>query len=141
MRTRARSWRECNRADRHVKQIPPEELTAVHVAEAARRGDNLAHFVMEEARVALAQAILQVIVLLCPRRIVIGGGVSLLGEDLFFAPLRRYVAEDVTHRMTASWRLLFTVLAGAIATWLLGLSIPTLGTAVLQPLWSATPWP
>jgi UDP-GlcNAc:undecaprenyl-phosphate GlcNAc-1-phosphate transferase len=51
------------------------------------------------------------------------------------------VGEDVTHRLTASWRLLFTVLAGAIATWLLGLSIPTLGIAAVQPLWSATPWP
>ena len=35
------------------------------------------------------------ITLLCPRRIVIGGGVSLMGEELFFAPLRRMVAEDV----------------------------------------------
>ena len=33
------------------------------------------------------------ITLLCPRRIVIGGGVSLIGEELFFAPLRRRVAE------------------------------------------------
>jgi UDP-N-acetylmuramyl pentapeptide phosphotransferase/UDP-N-acetylglucosamine-1-phosphate transferase len=50
------------------------------------------------------------------------------------------VAEDLTHRLTASWRLLFTVLAGAVATWLLGLSIPSLGIQSLQPLWAATPW-
>jgi UDP-N-acetylmuramyl pentapeptide phosphotransferase/UDP-N-acetylglucosamine-1-phosphate transferase len=50
------------------------------------------------------------------------------------------VAEDLTHRLTASWRLLFTVLAGAVATWLLGLSIPSLGIESLQPLWTSTPW-
>ncbi len=31
--------------------------------------------------------------LLCPRRIVIGGGVSLIGESLFFAPLRERLKE------------------------------------------------
>jgi UDP-N-acetylmuramyl pentapeptide phosphotransferase/UDP-N-acetylglucosamine-1-phosphate transferase len=51
------------------------------------------------------------------------------------------VAEDLTHRLTASWRLLFTIVAGAVATWLLGLAIPSLGIASLQGLWAATPWP
>lgn len=51
------------------------------------------------------------------------------------------VGEDLTHRLTASWRLLFTVIAGAAATWLLGLSIPTLGIPWLQSVWAATPWP
>lgn len=35
------------------------------------------------------------IVLLCPRRIVIGGGVSLIGDELLFDPLRQLVARDV----------------------------------------------
>ncbi|MEJ6021961.1 glycosyltransferase family 4 protein [Ramlibacter sp. PS4R-6] len=50
------------------------------------------------------------------------------------------VGEDLTHRLTAGWRLAFTLLAGAMATWLLGLSIPTLGVESLQGLWAATPW-
>ncbi|MBX9579556.1 MAG: ROK family protein, partial [Gemmataceae bacterium] len=33
--------------------------------------------------------------LLCPRRIVMGGGVTLMGEDLFFGPLRAAVADRV----------------------------------------------
>jgi glucokinase len=41
---------------------------------------------------ALAEALCQMIKLLCPRRIVIGGGVSLIGDELFFEPLRRRVA-------------------------------------------------
>jgi glucokinase len=43
---------------------------------------------------ALTEAIQQVIKLLCPRRIVIGGGVSLAGDDVFFAPLRKRLAEN-----------------------------------------------
>jgi UDP-N-acetylmuramyl pentapeptide phosphotransferase/UDP-N-acetylglucosamine-1-phosphate transferase len=50
------------------------------------------------------------------------------------------VGEDLTHRLTAGWRLLFTLLAGAVATWLLGLAIPTLGITALQPVWVSTPW-
>jgi len=69
--------------------------TTHHVAEAARRGDTFALQVLEHARSAIAEALCAVITLNCPRRIVIGGGVSLLGEDLFFAPLRQAVAERV----------------------------------------------
>jgi glucokinase len=36
-----------------------------------------------------------VITLLCPRRIIIGGGVSLMGEELLLGPLRQEVARTV----------------------------------------------
>jgi glucokinase len=67
-------------------------IRAIHVAQALREGDQLAECIMGEALDALSIAITHVITLLCPRRIVIGGGVSLLGEDLFFEPLRKRVA-------------------------------------------------
>ncbi len=51
------------------------------------------------------------------------------------------VGEDLTHRFTARWRLFFTVVAGALAAWLLALSVPSLGIATVQPLWAATHWP
>jgi glucokinase len=44
---------------------------------------------------ALADAICHVIALLCPRRIVLGGGVSLMGEKRLFEPPRKPVAERV----------------------------------------------
>jgi len=50
------------------------------------------------------------------------------------------VAEDLTHRLNATWRLLITLLAGVLATWSLGLSIPSLGVSFIQPWWSAMPW-
>ncbi|WP_088252147.1 ROK family protein [Fimbriiglobus ruber] len=68
-------------------------VTAKILAEAARRGHPHARRILQEAVDALGHAIRQMITLLCPRRIVIGGGVSLMGEEMFFAPLRRAVAE------------------------------------------------
>jgi glucokinase len=72
-----------------------DRLTALMVAEAARTGDLLSRELLRSAWDCLANAICQVIALLCPRRIVIGGGVSLIGEKLLFEPLRRLVAERV----------------------------------------------
>lgn len=63
------------------------------VADAAAAGDALARRVVDEAVQALAEGVCSVIKLLCPRRVVIGGGVSLIGEELFFQPIRRYVSE------------------------------------------------
>jgi glucokinase len=68
---------------------------ATEVAEAAAQGNPLALSVLHGAWLYLAGAISQMIALLCPRRIVIGGGVSLMGEKLLFVPLRQMVAERV----------------------------------------------
>jgi glucokinase len=74
-----------------LRHISPHTLTARDVAEASQGGDRLATKVFCQAIEAMAQAIRQVIVLLCPQRIVIGGGVSLVGEEHFFGPLRAEV--------------------------------------------------
>jgi glucokinase len=63
------------------------------LAEQVARGDQAALEVLSKAASYLADGLCHVITLLCPRRIVIGGGVSLLGEELLFVPLRRLVAE------------------------------------------------
>lgn len=70
-------------------------ITAEQVGQAARDGDPYALWVLGQTWPYLAAGICQVIVLLCPRRIVIGGGVSLLGEALLFDPLRKLVNERV----------------------------------------------
>ena len=76
-------------------RMPVEKVDAKAVAEAALQGDDFAQELLREAWLSLADAICQLVVLLCPRRIVIGGGVSLIGQELFFNPLRAEVAEDV----------------------------------------------
>jgi glucokinase len=71
------------------------DLTAEDAAACARAGDPVAREILERAWDCLADAFCHIIALLCPRRIVIGGGVSLMGEKLLFEPLRRRVAERV----------------------------------------------
>jgi glucokinase len=71
------------------------DWTAEAVAAAARRGEKKALCLLDDAWDCLTEAICHVVALLCPRRIVIGGGVSLMGEDLLFGPLRRKVTERV----------------------------------------------
>jgi glucokinase len=73
----------------------PEAITATHIAQAAGKGDVVALYVWDVALACLAQAISQAITLLSPSCIVIGGGVSLAGEQLFYEPLRRMVANQV----------------------------------------------
>jgi glucokinase len=71
-----------------------EEITARRVGELAAAGDEQIRSQLERIWKSLAFALAQTITLLCPKRIVIGGGVSLMG-DVLFQPLRRLVAEMV----------------------------------------------
>jgi glucokinase len=70
------------------------EMTGSEVAVAIAKGDAVTRGVLDSACEYLAEALCHVIALLCPRRIVVGGGVSLMG-DVLFGPLRRKVAERV----------------------------------------------
>ena len=72
-----------------------DAITAQTVAAAAAAGDEAARHVLDRAVSALADAICASIVLVCPRRVVIGGGVSLMGEELIFRPLRERIAGQV----------------------------------------------
>ena len=94
---RARESLQRDQASRlgHFAVACNPDLTTEQVADAASHGDVLALSVLRKAQSHLADAICHVIALLCPRRIVIGGGVSLMGEKLLFEPLRKMVAERV----------------------------------------------
>jgi len=68
--------------------------TARELGEAVHAGHPDALNVLGRAIDGLAVALTHVVTLLCPRVIVIGGGVSLIGEAHFFAPLREAVARQ-----------------------------------------------
>jgi glucokinase len=70
-------------------------ISAEDVAKAATAGDVFAKSILDCALDLLANGICNVIALLCPRRIIIGGGVSLMGDDLYFKPLRQKTAARV----------------------------------------------
>lgn len=88
--SRDRRWRLQDEVGGDVAKI-----TAVDVADAARRGDPNALLVLARAQEALAYALGQAIALIAPARIILGGGVSLMGEELWFGPVRRRVDEAV----------------------------------------------
>jgi glucokinase len=92
-----RAWRGEARGSHLLRLVEgqPQIITAMHVCQAAEQGDEFALNLLRDALAHLAEAICHVIALLCPRRFVIGGGVSLMGEKLLFEPLRKLVAERV----------------------------------------------
>ena len=73
----------------------PDRLNAKMVAEAAAAGNQSALAIFRRATQNYGWAIAQMITLLSPETIVIGGGVPLAGEALFFAPLRREIERYV----------------------------------------------
>jgi glucokinase len=76
---------------RGARSILPRAPSAEAVHAAAEAGDALALRILDEATTALAVAIANVVALLCPERVIIGGGVSLMGPR-FWEPLRAKVA-------------------------------------------------
>jgi glucokinase len=98
-----------------------ERITAKLVAQAAADGNEIAAEVMRHAVNTLGWALAQVVTLLSPQAIVVGGGVSLLGETAFFAPLREAVARYVFPPLAGSYEIIpaalgeEVVLHGALA--------------------------
>jgi glucokinase len=70
-------------------------LSTRQIAAAAASGDALSRDLLADAADTLGWALAQGATLINPARIVIGGGVSLIGEELFFAPVRRAFAGAV----------------------------------------------
>ncbi|WP_157368630.1 ROK family protein [Zavarzinella formosa] len=103
----ASGWGIVNRVKQTAKSEPAmaarliqiagsaETITGQTVAKAAQEGDPLAVLTLNGVTDAISDAICAAIVLVCPQRFVIGGGVSLMGEELIFEPIRRKVAEKV----------------------------------------------
>lgn len=98
-----------------------DNLTAKAVAQSAAEGNEIACEVMDHACQVLGWAIAQVITLVAPEVVVVGGGVSLIGEPFFFAPLRSEVARYVFPPLAGSFRLVpaalgeLAVVHGAVA--------------------------
>lgn len=72
-----------------------DQLNTQLIAQAAEAGNRIALGAFEHACQAYGWAVAQMITLLAPNEVVIGGGVSLAGEGLWFAPLRRHVQRYV----------------------------------------------
>jgi len=93
---------ECEEADERFAaellercQGHVDRLTTKMIAQSAAEGNRLALGVFRHACQVLGWAVGQMITLLAPQVVVIGGGVSLVGDELFFAPLRSEVERYV----------------------------------------------
>lgn len=67
------------------------KLTTKQIAEAAALGNVLARKSYQDATTVLGWAIAQMMTLIAPDIVIVGGGVSLVGEEVFFEPLRESV--------------------------------------------------
>ena len=83
----------------------PQNLSARIVAEAAKEGNRLAQHVFDRACRAYGWGLAQMITLLAPDVVVIGGGVSLAGESLFFDPVRDYVNRYVFPPLAGTYQI------------------------------------
>jgi glucokinase len=82
-----------------------KDITAPQVAQAAQQGDATAIDVIDGAVRTLGWAIAQVISLVSPGVVVVGGGVSLMSPALFLEPLREHVARYVFPPLAGSYRI------------------------------------
>lgn len=89
---------------RHCKRA--SVLTAKLVAELAAAGNSIAKSAVFQSICVLGWAIGQAITLTAADVVVVGGGVSLLGEEHFFHPLRGEVARYVFPPLAEAYRIL-----------------------------------
>jgi glucokinase len=73
----------------------PGRVTAQLVAQAALEGDPAASAILDRATRAMGQALAHAVTLLAPRRVVLGGGVSLLPDHLWREPIARVLDQRV----------------------------------------------
>ena len=87
-----------------LSHMPVEKITAYDVAEAARRGDLQAQEILTRAGTAIGIAIAGLINLFNPSVVIIGGGVSQVG-DIITLPIRQAVRERAMHASEQSVRI------------------------------------
>ncbi|MBL9090511.1 MAG: ROK family protein [Planctomycetaceae bacterium] len=94
--------------------LKPAKITAKELAWAAARGHAPSQAILNRAINTLGWALAQMITLLAPQRVVVGGGVPLLGEEPFYAPLRQAVARYVFPPLAGSYEILPPALGEAM---------------------------
>ncbi|HUG67153.1 MAG TPA: ROK family protein [Pirellulaceae bacterium] len=81
-------------------------LTAKRIADLASAGNSIAKSAIFQSICVLGWAIGQMITLTAADVVVVGGGVSLIGEEGFFQPLRQEVARYVFPPLAETYRIL-----------------------------------
>ena len=82
-----------------------DRLNGQLIAAAAADGNPLAQTAVDEACTALGWAIGQFVTIAAPEIVIVGGGVSLIGEERFFGPLRTSAAKSVFGPLADSFQI------------------------------------
>lgn len=96
--------------EKRMKTMHGLDLSCREIAERASSGDVDCGELIIDAVQCLGWAIAQVITLTAPDVIVVGGGVSLMGDDLFYRPLKHYVAQYVMPPLLDTYQIRTPVL-------------------------------
>lgn len=81
-----------------------EDVTAKHIGLAANEGDREALAIIEDVTKTFAIPLSNVITLLNPDTVVVGGGISLMG-DVFFRPLKEAVDDSVFEPFAGNYEI------------------------------------
>lgn len=91
-----------------------DRLTAKSVADLAAEGNHVARTALASASNALGWAIAQVITITAANTVVVGGGISLIGDERFFQPLRAKVARYVFPPLSEAYQIVPAALGEAV---------------------------
>ncbi len=83
----------------------PEQLTTLMIGQEAAAGNSGARAILKTATDVLGWGIAQVLAVVDPDIVVVGGGVSLMGEDLFYGPLRESAAQYLFPPIGSDWQI------------------------------------
>jgi glucokinase len=86
---------------RIANRISPAPLEAVDVSEAAEAGDRVALVILERARAAFAAAVVSIVDVFNPDRVIVGGGIAIAWGDRLLEPARAAV-EATAFRVQAA---------------------------------------
>jgi glucokinase len=107
----ARALVESGRATA-LSLVPRESLTAAEVARAAREGDAASREIFARAAAYVGTGVTNLVNLLNPAMVIIGGGVAKAG-DLLLAPVRRIVLDEAFERPAAAVQIVPAALGDA----------------------------
>jgi glucokinase len=83
----------------------PDALTTLMIGQAAANGNVGARAIIRTSTDVLGWGIAQVMAIVDPDIVVVGGGVSLMGEELFYGPLRESVQQYLFPPIGDSWQV------------------------------------
>ena len=110
-----------------LSDIPEEKINAFQVAEAARRGDLHAQEILRRAGTYIGIAIAGLLNIFNPSVVIIGGGVSQVG-DILTVPIRQAVKERAMHASTKDVRITTEMLGRR--SMLIGATIQAINIAI-----------